>query len=133
MLALRGKTWLSEACDQRTIPAYSSSAERRISLLCFSRRSSRWRLSWNFFDGSIGARGRGSSFSFSIVSLSLFFVGIRLIIAAALRIARFCGARLEGLQNRHAKIIRLNHSLAQRAGAYSPGRGRAARGDGAGP
>ena len=54
---------------------YSSSTSRR-SFLCFSRRSSRRRLSSNFFVGKIGARGRGRNFSFSMVILSGFFIGI---------------------------------------------------------
>ena len=52
-----------------------SSSTRRGSFLCFSRRSSRRRLSSNFFDGKIGARGRGRNLSFSIVILSGFFFG----------------------------------------------------------
>ena len=52
---------------------YSSLIARRISFLCFSRRSSRRRLSSNFFVGNMGARGRGRSWSFSIVILSVFF------------------------------------------------------------
>lgn len=58
------------ACGPRY---YSPSAERRGSFLCFGWRSSRVRLSTNFFDGRIGARSRGRSASFFIVSFLAFF------------------------------------------------------------
>jgi hypothetical protein len=60
---------------RRPFTAGYSSSTRRGSFLCFSRRSSRRRLSSNFFEGEIGERGRGPNMSFSIVFLSVFFFG----------------------------------------------------------
>ena len=52
---------------------YSSSTVVRGSFLCFGRRAARVRLSSNFFEGRMGARSRGLSFSFLIVIFGSFF------------------------------------------------------------
>jgi hypothetical protein len=68
--ALVVKALPSAGCRERN---YDSSINWPGFFLCFGLRSSRSRLSTNFFEGRMGARSRGRSSSFLMVSFRGFF------------------------------------------------------------